>query len=47
MDSPNNNTHNDAKGNNYMQDIIQKAEQTNCQLCVTGRAFNSLFPGQL
>lgn len=30
-----------------MDKISQKAERTNNQLCVTGRAFNQLFPGTI
>lgn len=30
-----------------MFNLAIKAEETNCQLCVTGRAFNELFSGSV
>ena len=29
----------------FMFNVAVKAEETKAQLCVTGRAFNELFPG--
>lgn len=31
----------------FMEAIINQAAATNCQLCMTGRAFNELFPGNI
>jgi cation-transporting P-type ATPase 13A2 len=31
----------------YMQKIIKHAKETNCQLCLTGNAFNRLFDGKI
>lgn len=38
--------HNET-GEKFMQDVTERAERTNCQLCVTGRAFNELFSGTI
>ena len=31
----------------FMNELTVKADTTNCQLCVTGRAFNQLFQGPI
>jgi magnesium-transporting ATPase (P-type) len=31
----------------FMQEMLHKADKRNCQLCVTGRAFNEMFSGNM